>query len=142
MRHGDPIILFKIENFSVFGKTKTYDFYFCKGGHKFRFHVHPNGIGHTKGSYMSLALEVIDGEYDDILIESFTDSVSVELLNQKYDNDHYSRTFKFTGIQKHTTIHQFCAHDKLEDYVKDGKIYFKFEYSVNDKADKSWLCEP
>ena len=139
VRHGDPIV-FKMENFSVFGKTKTYDFYFYRGGHKFRFHVHPNGIGHAKGSYMSLALEIIDGEYDDILIESFTDSVSVKLLNQKYDNDHYSHTFKFTRIQKHTAIYRFCAHDELEDYVKNGKVYFKLECSVNDKADKSVLA--
>ena len=148
----DPII-FKVENFSVNGETETFDFYFCKGGHKFRFHVHPNGIGHAKGSYISLTLEVIDGEYDDVLIGSFTNSVSVELLNQESNNNHCIGTFEFThkkrGIRKSTTIYRFCDHDELEDersiftdYIENGNLYFKLECSVDDEADKPWLCEP
>ena len=145
-RCEDPI-KFKVKDFNITGEKKSFDFYFCKGGHKFRFTVHPNGIGHALGSYISLTLEVIDGEYDDILDERFSGGVTVDLLNQCADDEHCEGTFQFThkkfGVRKCTTIYRFCDHDDLycggyPNYYENGNLYFKLECYGYD-AEKSWL---
>ena len=67
-------------------------FYTHNRGYKFRLEVYPNGFGIGNGSHLTVAAQLMRGEYDDKLIWPFVGDIRVELLNWRADKNHHSYT--------------------------------------------------
>ena len=63
------------------------------GGYKFCLKMYPNGLGRGKGTHVSVYAYLMRGEHDDELEWPFEGSTTVELLNQRDDKGHHSKTF-------------------------------------------------
>ena len=63
------------------------------GGYKFCLKMYPNGLGRGKGTHVSVYAYLMRGEHDDELEWPFEGSTTVELINQREDKGHYSKTF-------------------------------------------------
>jgi hypothetical protein len=100
--------------------------------------------------------------YDNMLGRSFHGKVTIELLNQLEDKNHYGLSFDFddltplksksrlVGKQRATTdgwgIHRFISHKQLilykfffdRQYLKDDTLYFRVSVEVTSNT-KPWL---
>ena len=61
-------------------------------GYKFRLQVYHNGTGISSGTHISVAAQLMRGEYDNELEWPFEGDIRVELLNWREDKDHHSDT--------------------------------------------------
>ena len=134
-------------------------FYTSPGGYKMSLHVDANGYGDYKDTHVSCFICLTSGEYDDILEWPFQGEVTVELLNQLEDKNHYKNTIGFNestpqqykervvGKQYGTGWghHQFISHSQLGynsslncRYLKDDTFYFRISVKVTSTA-KPWL---
>ncbi len=111
--------------------------------------VYANGFGHGKGRYLSIYIRILQGEYDHELVWPFSGSITITLLNQLADENHFTK-------RKHLVIYlrdidgftqgcsKFIPHSKLGhdpvkslQYLKDDTLYFRILIQV-DSA-KHWL---
>ncbi|XP_011407490.1 PREDICTED: TNF receptor-associated factor 5-like [Amphimedon queenslandica] len=132
-------------------------FYTSPGGYKMSFNVYPNGNGDNKGTHVSCYICLMAGEYDDTLEWPFQGEVTIELLNQLEDKNHWKRTLLFDestdddckqrvreGSSTSGWGHmQFISHGELEynpvficQYLKDDSLYFRVTISKT----KPWLA--
>lgn len=65
-------------------------------GYKMCFRIDPDGSNDGKGTHMSVFMYVIPGPYDDMLPWPLTRNLTVKLLNQISDSDHFSLTVTFS----------------------------------------------
>ena len=91
---------YKFSNFEHYKASATERnhspaFYTSPGGYKMCIRVYANGAGDGKGSHISVYAYLMKGENDDHLPWPFTGTVTVELLNQIEDKNHFSRSTKF-----------------------------------------------
>uniref|UniRef100_A0A1X7UYL3 MATH domain-containing protein n=1 Tax=Amphimedon queenslandica TaxID=400682 RepID=A0A1X7UYL3_AMPQE len=70
-------------------------FYTSPGGYKMLLHVRPNGDGCYKGTHVSCFIYLKKGKYDDRLEWPFQGEVTIELLNQLEDKNHWEDTLLF-----------------------------------------------
>ena len=69
-------------------------FYTHPRGYKMCFNVYANGYGGSKGSHVSVFVNMMKGEYDDSLKWPFLGDITIQLLNQIEDDDrHHVRAF-------------------------------------------------
>ena len=152
--------------FSDYSKHKRYEdswsssgFYTSAGGYKLRLCLDASGNGDGKGTHVSCFVNLMPGEYDDILEWPFQGEVTVELLNQLKDKNHYKRVFPFNDntSDKHTTkkkkvdttalgYPQFIPHTDLglnsstnTQYLMNDTFYFRVSANVHSKT-KPWLA--
>ena len=59
-------------------------FYSCQQGYKMRLVIYANGYGDGEGTHVSVFVQIVKGEYDDILTWPYTGTVSYE-INWKED---------------------------------------------------------
>ena len=71
-------------------------FYTHPQGFKMSLKVYANGSGKGKGTHVSVFAYLMRGEFDDHLKWPFQSQVTVAMLNQLEDNDHTTKTIKFT----------------------------------------------
>lgn len=71
-------------------------FYSHVGGYKLGMFVFCNGVLDGKGSHLSVFLYIVRGEYDDDLDWPFLGNVTIHLLNQRGDRQHYQKVIRFT----------------------------------------------
>ena len=146
--------------FSEFSKRKCKNkmwyspgFYTSPCGYKMGLCVHANGDGNDKGTHVSCFICLMSGEYDDILKWPFQGEVTIELLNQLQDKNHYKDTITFreSTPQEYTQrvvskVHhskgiawgkQFIPHSQLDynsflncQYLKDDNLYFRVSVKV------------
>lgn len=100
-----PPFYFVVTNFAHYKKNglrwDSPPFYSHPGGYKLKPQVWPNGFSTQKGTYVSVFIAVIRGEYDDQLKWPFTGEVTVRLLNLNKENalaqdsGHWDRTISF-----------------------------------------------
>ena len=57
--------------------------------------VYANGNGDGKGTHVSVGVHLMKGENDDHLPWPLTGKVTIELLNQLDDTNHYTKTLTF-----------------------------------------------
>ena len=152
--------------FNEFGKKKCNDeewyspgFYTSPGGYKMSLYVDANGNGDGEGTHVSYYICLMSGEYDDILEWPFQGEVTVELLNQLEDKNHYKYTIGFNestlqeckervvGEQygRGLGFPQFISHPQLGynsslncQYLKDDTLYFRVSVKVTSTT-KPWL---
>ena len=77
--------------------TRLYSpaFYTSRKGYKMCISLDANGIGGGAGTHVTVSARLMKGENDDHLPWPFTGKVTVELLNQLEDKNHYSTTILF-----------------------------------------------
>ena len=121
--------------------------------------VYANGNGEGKGTHVSVFSHLMKGENDDYLPWPFTGKVTIELLNQLEDNNHYSETTaQFPADSKASQrvvtgerascgwgspsyiSHSDLTHNAAKNcqYLKDNRLHFRI--SVNAKESSTpWL---
>ena len=109
-------------------------------GYRFCLRIDANGIWKGKGKegYVSVFICMMQGEFDDSLPWPFLADVTVQLLNQVEDKDHYtkvlyahSRNKQVTGKERNKEgfgLPMFIAHSKLtSQYLRHNCLYFAVE---------------
>ena len=70
-------------------------FYTHHRGYRMCVQIYANGFGEVQGSHASLYTCIMKGEYDDELSWPFHGKITVKLLNQNADKDHYVCVFSY-----------------------------------------------
>ena len=157
-----PIVI----NVSDYSKHKRDDdkwlspgFYTSPGGYKLRLKLFANGVQNGKGTHLTCAINLMPGEYDKTLEWPFQGEVTVELLNQLEDKNHYKQAIHFNDKtpdeykckkKKEDTngwgFPQFIPHTDLglnsstnTQYLMNDTLYFRVSVNVHSKT-KPWLA--
>ena len=121
--------------------------------------MNANGRGCSKGTHVSCYVCLMPGEYDDILEWPFQGEVTVELLNQLEDKNHYKCVTPFNDKTPDKCknrkkkedndglgYHQFIPHTDLDlnsstntQYLMNDTLYFRVSVNVHSKT-KPWLA--
>lgn len=133
-------------------------FYTSPGGYKMCASVNANGNGEGRDTHVSVFACLMKGENDDHLPWPFTGTVTVELLNQLEDDNHYSVDITFPPdeeasqrvMDEETPIEgwgdqQFISHidlsfneDEYCQYLKNDCLYFLISADA-ESSTKPWL---
>jgi len=112
-------------------------FYTHPRGYKMCVQVYANGSGKAKGTHVSLFTRIMKGEHDDELSWPFQGKITVELLNQNGDKDHYMHAFSYTEDCKYGRrveigeknygwgFSEFISHSVLNQYSDSTVQYLK-----------------
>ena len=135
------------------------DFYTHLGGYKLFLEVDANGCNDSKCTHVSYFINLMPGEYDDTLEWPFQGEVTVELLNQLEDKNHYKYVTAFNNETPHEYKNrkeevdtngwgtdQFIPHTDLglnsstnTQYLMNDTLYFRVSVNVHSKT-KPWLA--
>ena len=117
-----------------------------------------NGVGEGKGTHVSVGAHLMKGENDDLLTWPFTGMITVELLNQLEDKNHYSMTMTFPpneeagrqvvyeerpskgwGMQKYIP-HSALGYNAAKNcrYLRNDCLYLRISVEVKSSL-KTWL---
>ena len=134
-------------------------FYTSPGGYKMCISVDASGkYGEDKGTYVSVYVYLMKGENDDHLPWPFTGRVTVELLNQLEDRNHYLKTIMFIPdepssqrvVKKEKSCsgwghRRYISHSELgfhpaknRQYLKNDCLYFRISVDAK-RSSTPWL---
>ena len=156
--HADPCV-FNMPEFSRHKSSKRewYSPSFCThpGGYKICIRVDANGCGDAAGTHVSVFPYLMRGKNDDNLPWPFREEVTITLLNQLADENHYTCTVSFPT--DHETSRRvvrgeraprgygwskFISHNKLDydaaRYLKEDCLCFRIEVKAPEPV-KPWL---
>lgn len=155
LKHGESMTL-KLKDFELKRQNnevfKSQPFYTSTNGYRMSIHVHSNGFGYAKGTHVSIFASFLQGQYDSEMNWPFAGSITVQLLNQLADENHYTRRInpkvQQRDVDKAGTLPRGCAkyighselyHDSVKktQYLKEDTLYFKV--SVQEADPKPWL---
>ena len=126
-------------------------FYSSPYGYRMVVRVDTNGSGSAQGTHLSVFVRMLEGNHDSILKWPFTGKVTITLLNQLEDKNHY----KFSIIVQDVNNSRVGSSDvgmpkffplsnlrlntaKKTQYLKDNTLYFRA--MVSDVPDnRPWL---
>ena len=152
----------KMPEFSRYKSSKrewySPPFYTHPGGYKMCVRVDANGDGKGVGTHVSVFAYLMKGKNDDNLPWPFTGEVTVTLLNQLADRNHYTLTSLFQqddGIGRRVVNdeiaatgygwHKFISHNQLGyyaakicQYLKNDSLYFQIDVETHEPV-KHWL---
>ena len=132
-------------------------FYTSSHGYKMCICIHAND---RKGTHVSFFAHLMCGENDDHLPWPFTGTVTIELLNQLKDDNHYCRKIRYTSDSDSRVSHRvlneerstgyghvsFISHSSLGydavnhcQYLKDDCLYFIVSVDTAEGTSKPWL---
>ncbi len=142
--------VFKVTEFSNNERFYSPSFYTSPNGYNLDIEVHANHEGDGEGSHVSVYVYIIKGKYDDELNWPFVGKVTIELLNQLEDKNHYNQVLQFTPEMNKRVgdpgfgYHRYISHSELSrdwaantQYFKDDTLYFRISVEVPDH--KPWL---
>ena len=131
-------------------------FYTSPTGYRMCVRVDANGNGDGKGTHVSVFSYLMKGDNDDSLTWPFPGTVTVELLNQLEDKNHYKRTITFSADSRASKrvvngerasvgwgCHEFISHTYQPpakfncSYLEIGSLIFRVTVQVSDF--KPWL---
>ena len=122
-------------------------FYTSQHGYKFCISVHTNGNSDGEGTHLSVFAYLMKGDNDDSLTWPFTGMVTIELLNQLEDKNHYTMSYPFPANSKRVADGEngvgfgrpkFIAHSDLqENYLVNDTLFFCVSVDVPNY--KPWL---
>ena len=133
-------------------------FYTCPGGYKMCIRVDANGNGDGADTHVSVFAYLMKGKNDDNLSWPFAGEVTITLLNQLADRNHYTRTCSFlqdSSIGRRVVNdeiaatgygwNKFISHNQLGyyaakicQYLKNDSLYFQIDVETH-KPVKHWL---
>ena len=145
---------FKARQFEKKKRNDDYFFspqYYIKG-YKMKFEVWVNG-DESKGTHVSVYVYLTTGKYDKFINWPFDGTITIEILNQLEDKNHYSKSLTFSAdddasnsLEKGSGwgYTKFIAHSELSykagkncQYLKDDCLVFRVSATLSD--DKPWL---
>ena len=124
-------------------------FYTHPNGYHMELSVFANGDDDVKDTHVSVYAAILDGEYDAGLKWPFVGEVTVTLLNQLQDKNHFTMKIPFYtddnicvgGIWGYHSFipHSTLAHNPVRNtqYLKDDTLYFRVAVEVTGR--KRWL---
>ena len=83
----------------------TQPFFTTQGGYKICVRIAPHGTGNGVKSHISVHVYLMKGEYDSMLKWPFCGSITIQLLNQMKNKNHFEQTIHFTD----TTPSQYSS---------------------------------
>ena len=111
-------------------------------GYAMRLCVTPNGINQAKGRFVSVQMQMMPDEYDDVLEWPCNAKLDVEILNPQDDHSHCWKTMDFTSFPEHCVcqpwlrsgnepwgILRFLNHNQLQDYLWNDTLYFRVTHA-------------
>ena len=133
-------------------------FYTQPGGYKMCIRVDANGNGDGENTHVSVFAYLMKGRNDDNLSWPFTGEVTITLLNQLANRNHYPRTTSFlqdSGIGRRVVNdeiaatgygwHKFISHNQLGyypakicQYLKNDSLYIQIDVETPEPV-KHWL---
>ncbi len=152
---------FKLTNYPQHKRddTEFYSppFYTSNKGYKMCIRLNANGHKIGKGTHVSMFAYLMKGDNDDFLSWLFPGTVTIELLNQLEDNNHYKKTLSFPvddmvsqrvvdgqRAPKGYGYAEFISHANLDynpffktQYLKDDTLVVRVSIQVPDY--KPWL---
>ena len=143
---------FKLPSFTEKKKYQDWfystPFYTSQNGYRFCISVVTNGNGDGEGTHLSVYACLMKGDNDDSLTWPFTGTVTVTLLNQLEDENHYAEKINFLADYSAGRIEgergiglgcpNFIAHSDLqENYLVDDALFFRVSVDVLNY--KPWL---
>ena len=149
LKKGETVT-FALQNYQNKKKWATSpSFYTHPNGYHMTLTVFANGNGDGEGTHVSVYVPILEGKFDKGLKWPFVGEVTVTLLNQLEDKNHYTRTIALEdahnarvgntlGYHKYIP-YSALAHDagKNTQYLKDDTLYFRVSAKVADH--KPWL---
>ena len=136
-------------------------FYSHTGGYKMCLRIDGSGDGDGKGTHTSVFLCLSMGENDSRLAWPFYGKVTVELLNQLEDCNHYTKIISYSEETPHSCgervmegersrtgfgFSTFVSHQRLEldeeasiQYLKDDCLYMRVSRVVVSTVNLPWL---
>ena len=121
-------------------------FYTHSQGYKMCLRVTANGQGSGKGTHITVAVYLMNGEFDDQLEWPFKGDITIQLLNQQEDGEDHTRIIHqaqgergdASGAEKFISawgINKFKAHNELYPmYVKHDSLNFRILALVKQSA--------
>lgn len=153
-----PRFIFKLSKFSELKSgSKQFNipsFYSHPGGYKLSSTIYANGQNHYRGKSISLFAFCDQGENDDDLDWPFKGTITIELLNQLEDDNHFARNL--TKSNNRVTnerglaelgygFHDYIRHTELthnpllnRQYLKDDCLFFRFTF-LPPQQPRPWL---
>ena len=152
--------IFKIPKFkSLEQKWYCPSFYICPGSYKMCIYVYANGNDDGEGTHVSVYACLMRGRNDDNLSWPFRGEVTITLLNQLEDTNHFTDTLTYSEDVDDDSNRRvvdsdrgsgygwptFISHDQLGydvelncQYLKDNCLYFRVTAKAPDPV-KPWL---
>ena len=148
LRKGDSLT-FKFEEFQE-EKDNGEEFYspafYCLDGYRMGVEVVANGDDEGEGTHVSVYVDMLEGKHDAKLKWPFAGNVTIQILNQLKDKNHYTLTLNETNmvVGEDWGWTEFITHSKLAydpvkktQYLKDDTLYFRVSVDAPDY--KPWL---
>ena len=158
--------VFKMANYTKLKENKeewySPPFYAFPGGYKMCLNIEAGGYEDGEGTHISACLFLMAGENDENLEWPMRGTFSIELLNQKEDQNHKKRSlcFKATEADDYNSKvskgrassgwgwNTFFKHQDLEkeslppqtEYIKDDTLYFRVTMTKKISNSKAWLA--
>ncbi|XP_023706972.1 TNF receptor-associated factor 1 isoform X2 [Cryptotermes secundus] len=108
-------------------------FYSSQYGYKLRIEVRLNGLGQWTGRHMTASLQVLEGEWDPLLLWPFNQRVTLTLRDQNTALDKVNNLVKnlVTGQEKEDPagLHVFIPHTVLQqhNYVLNNTMFLEVD---------------
>ena len=144
--------MFKVERFMELKKDGTNwfsnPFYTRSGGYKMCLEVRASGIGDGAGTHVSVFTHLMRGEFDSDLEWPFRGIITIKIVNQLEDREHYTASICYDGTSDHcagrVTVKQrsqgwgnqnFIPHSKLKkstncQYLLHDCLIFHVYYTL------------
>ena len=140
---GPLPITFTVSKFEQIRKADKWwysrPFYSAIGSYRLTMFVFCNGVLDGKGTHLSVFVYLVRGEYDDELVWPFRANVSVHLLNQRGDRNHYQKMIRFTPA----TPAAVCNRVTNGEMAKEGNGPTQFislgDLEYNSSTDTQYL---
>ena len=117
-------------------------FYSHIGGYKMCLNVVANGSGDDKGTHITVGVHLMRGENDDLLKWPFRGDITIQLLNQRKDEEHWKKSISFDNEDGDVAARvvgreraasgwgmHFIAHTKLntedKEYLRNDCLKFQ-----------------
>ena len=139
-----PPYYFTVSNFALHKQGGTQwtcpSFFSRVGGYKMAIEVSANGEGVGRGSYVSVYIRIMHGEYDDMLRWPLRASVTIQLISQSGNEAHYEMTtpqYEWSRVTSGVIgvgwgWDKFILHGDLEynairrtEYLKNDRLNFR-----------------
>ena len=135
------------------GLEVSRSYYTSPNGYHMALSVYANGEGDGKGTHVSVFAPIREGLYDAEIEWPFMGKVTITLLNQLEDKNHYKKTIDMSSLTEANALvgsvwgyKKFFPHSELgydpdrnTQYLKDDILYFRMSVEL-PHHDKPWLA--
>ena len=131
----ENVLTFRVKGYSKLksknGKFPSEPFYTHKQGYKFVLVVHPNGEYAYRGKSVSVFAHLMRGDYDDNLKFPFRGAITVQVVNQREENNHVEFPIEFNETndpkgQRGARVSRISLDNIIAGHSTDGWGYANF----------------